>query len=122
MSRSLAIHSSNSPPELNARWEPVTRFSRRPASAFGFASLRTFTTYARRVGYFDSGLSDIVRRRREDSHRCLHEEKAIYAKKRRDGRDGHLDQQLQCTLRAIPALEESIGHGMCARRKRFRGA
>jgi len=37
----------------------------------------------------------------------------MYAKKRHDGRDGHLDQQSQRTLRAIPALEGSIGHG-CA--------
>src|SRR6478672_9486278 len=60
MSRSLEIDSSNSPPEVKSRWAPVTRFSSRPDKAFGLASLRTFTTYARRVGYFDSGLSDIA--------------------------------------------------------------
>ena len=38
---------------------PVTRFSRRPASVWGFASPRTFTTYARRVGYLESVLKVI---------------------------------------------------------------
>src|SRR5208282_3918629 len=58
-SRSLAMDSSNSRPDANSHCWPVTRFSRRPASASGFASPRTFTTYARRVGYLESVLKAI---------------------------------------------------------------
>src|SRR5208283_630303 len=59
-SRSLAMDSSSSRPDANSHCWPVTRFSRRPASASGFASPRTFTTYARRVGYLESVLKAIV--------------------------------------------------------------
>src|SRR5208283_1317338 len=58
-SRSLAVDSSSSRPDANSHCWPVTRFSRRPASASGFASPRTFTTYARRVGYLESVLKVI---------------------------------------------------------------
>src|SRR4249920_2659595 len=59
-SRSLAMDSSSSRPDANSHCRPVTRFSRRPASASGFASPRTFTTYARRVGYLESVLKGIL--------------------------------------------------------------
>src|SRR5208283_3014070 len=59
-SRSLAVDSSSSRPDANSHCWPVTRFSRRPASASGFASPRTFTTYARRVGYLESVLKVIL--------------------------------------------------------------
>src|ERR1022692_2222317 len=58
-SRSLAMDSSSSRPDANSHGRPVTRFSRRPASESGFASPRTFTTYARRVGYLESVLKVI---------------------------------------------------------------
>ena len=51
-----AIKSSSSWAELNSHCRPVTRFSRRPARRSGVASLRTFTTYARRLGYLESAL------------------------------------------------------------------
>jgi hypothetical protein len=54
------MDSSSSRPDANSRCRPVTRFSRRPASASGLASPRTFTTYARRVGYVESVLKVIL--------------------------------------------------------------
>jgi hypothetical protein len=53
------MDSSSSRPDANSHCRPVTRFSRRPASASGFASPRTFTTYERRVGYLESVLKVI---------------------------------------------------------------
>ena len=38
----------------NSRCSPVTRFSRRPATRSGPASLRNFRTYARQLGYLGS--------------------------------------------------------------------
>src|ERR1700674_5260581 len=43
-SRSMAIDSISSRPDANSRCSPVTRFSSRPASAPGFASLRILST------------------------------------------------------------------------------
>jgi hypothetical protein len=54
------MESSSSRPDANSHCWPVTRFSRRPASASRFASPRTFTTYARRVGYLESVLKVIL--------------------------------------------------------------
>jgi len=53
------MDSSSSQPDAKSHCRPVTRFSTRPASASGFASPRTFTTYARRVGYLESVLKAI---------------------------------------------------------------
>jgi len=54
------MDSSSSRPDAKSRCRPVTMFSRRPASPPGFTSPRTFSTYARRLGYFASVLRVIV--------------------------------------------------------------
>src|SRR5215831_6438651 len=67
--RSLAIDASSSSPDVNSRWSPVTRFSILPASALGFASPRIFSTYARRLGYLDSGLRGMAAFAKKLAHR-----------------------------------------------------
>ena len=59
-SMSRAIKSSSSRDELKLLCLQVTRFSRRPQSASGAASLRNFTTYVRRLGYVGSTLSGMA--------------------------------------------------------------
>ena len=57
---SPTIRRSSSWADVNSPRLPVTRFSRRPIRASGVASLRSLTTYARRLGYLESELRTIA--------------------------------------------------------------
>src|SRR4030095_3925682 len=59
-SMSRAIKSNSSRDELKSLCLQVTRFSRRPQSASGAASLRNLTTYVRRLGYLGLALSGMA--------------------------------------------------------------